>query len=272
MKKQFSLLLVLLFTLTVYSANNNRERITRDVSNYNSIISKCSADIIYIQNNDTKIEISANSEDIDKVITKVKDGTLIISIKNSPVFNFSSYSNIIVYAYSPNLENVTLAGSGNFEAKESISGIDFNVNIQGSGNFEADMDMQNVNIKINGSGDIDISGIKSNLLIENHGSGDAIIKDAEISNGHIIMRGSGDINIEGHANILEIKQSGSGDLYANHCICKKININKSGSGDANITAKEELIIKSNGSGDTKCNGNPKKLSQQINGSGELYIN
>ncbi|MEA3505718.1 MAG: head GIN domain-containing protein, partial [Bacteroidota bacterium] len=183
MKKNLLILPILLLTITISKANafySEQETITRQVNDFNSILSKCSADIIFIQSNETKIEIVTNNFDPEKVITKVRDRLLTIDIKSNSNFNFMHNYSIKIYVYSPTIESVQLSGSGDFEAKNRISGENFELSIRGSGDFDANMDMQNITINVNGSGDVNLSGVKNNLAIKINGSGDAKIKNVNI--------------------------------------------------------------------------------------------
>lgn len=88
------------------------------------------------------------------------------------------------------------------------------------------------------------------------------------------------LNISGNANLTlggsvtkqEISISGSAKLMAGDLDSKEAKINLSGSSFAQITADDSLEINSSGSASLEYKGNPKKLTQNITGTGTVKHN
>jgi hypothetical protein len=122
------------------------------------------------------------------------------------------------------------------------------------------------------SGSCEIKGrntIKAdNLEIETSGSGDV---DLSLKTAYLKTKSSGssDFKLRGIADNHEFKVSGSGDLDAFDLVSKNVRIVISGSGRARIAVSDTLTIKLSGSSRVFYKGDPKKVTQEISGSGRV---
>ena len=83
------------------------------------------------------------------------------------------------------------------------------------------------------------------------------------------MSGSATITASGTADDQNLNMSGSGRYQAEQLSSKTVKINMSGSGTATVHASEVLDIHLTGSGTLTYTGDPKRVTQQISGSGKL---
>ena len=93
----------------------------------------------------------------------------------------------------------------------------------------------------------------------------------DVSSLALEVVGAGDIRVSGKAKDLSINISGSGDVDASKLTTEKAAISISGAGDVSAYVTEDVDISIVGSGDVTIKGNPKKVKQEINGSGRVSV-
>lgn len=270
--KRLIIFSLLFTTYALVFAGNAGKIITeeRSVPRFHKIEINGSVDVVYAQESNVSIKVKGKKDEVAKVITHVDDGVLNVDYKNGDSW-FSTTGDLVVYAASPSLDGIKISGSGDFEADNKIEGESFEIGIYGSGDCECDMNVQNLKLKSHGSGDVEFEGVKNSLDMTLNGSGDVEAEELDLINGNVSQYGSGDVTLEGYCREFQLKQSGSGDCQARDLTVKNVKIRKSGSGDAVLTVKNSIEVKSSGSGDTHCYGNPSSVKESVSGSGELYI-
>ncbi|MDR2497872.1 MAG: DUF2807 domain-containing protein [Tannerellaceae bacterium] len=128
------------------------------------------------------------------------------------------------------LEEVSLSGSGNINARNISASSSFEANLSGSGN----MNIERINVK-----------------------------DLECS-----LSGSGNIRISGSTGKAEYNLSGSGNIKAADCQAERAEASLAGSGDIQLHASSTLEASIVGSGNVLYKGNPQLKSSKI-GSGSI---
>ena len=127
------------------------------------------------------------------------------------------------------------------------------VDIKGSADIysEKNLETKTLNVGIYGSGDARLAVDVSSLALE--------------------VVGAGDIRVSGRAKDLSIDISGSGDVDTSKLTAEKAAISISGAGDVSAYVIEDVDVSIAGAGDVIVKGNPKKVKQKINGSGEVNV-
>ncbi|MEL7021010.1 MAG: head GIN domain-containing protein [Bacteroidota bacterium] len=187
-----------------------------------------SGDVYLIKGDEQRIVVKGQANLIDLLNTDVNDGFWRIKFTK----NVSNIKDFKVYITVPNIEEVSVSGSGDVFSDDTFEGARMDVTLSGSGNIEMAVATTELAAKISGSGTIDLAGK---------------VTDATMS-----ISGSGDIN----GNTLAVAR------------CKAY---ISGSGDIRLRASEELNARIVGSGDIYYKGNPRVRSK-ITGSGEVQQN
>lgn len=156
-----------------------------------------------------KVEVRGYENLVPVFETFVTNGTLVVKIKNE-YYNIHN-SNITVFIEVPDLQNISLDGSGDILLKDLI-GTDLTASINGSGDLNAsNCTYNNTAYRVNGSGNIRASQIAS------------LVADAKIAGSgkidvsctqKLIARidGSGEINYWGNPTVVETSISGSGHV------------------------------------------------------------
>jgi hypothetical protein len=167
---------------------------------------------------------------LENIITEVSGRRLVIKKENWRSFN--NEKNVVVRVTLPELEGLSVSGSGKAELVSPVSADNLSLSVSGSGNLHAgSIEADRVNFAISGSGNIVISG---------KGSSD---------NGEITISGSGNFTGDQlEIDHLEVRVSGSGN-----CSCR---------------AGDSLTASVSGSGNVTYLGDPK-VDARVSGSGKV---
>lgn len=101
------------------------------------------------------------------------------------------------------------------------------------------------------------------------GSGDLDIRRYDHSTISVSASGSGDVAAAGRVDAASIDSSGSGHVDLGDLKAKEVKVNVSGSGGGAIFATQLARIDISGSGDVELRTEPKTVSSEITGSGEI---
>jgi len=235
--------------LVVLNPDAWAQRETRDLPSFTKISLSVPADVYLTQGNTQKVEVEGDNEDLEDLVTKVEGGKLIIkSDRNGGWFgNWDDWDDMSIYITIPNIEAISVAGSGSVKGQNRITAEKIDLSIAGSGDIEMEIGAEEVEAEITGSGDIELSL-------------DADLLECKIT-------GSGDMEIEGAGKTLDIKITGSGDIDASRYEAAECYIGITGSGSSYVNVSEKLDAKISGSGDVKYKGDPAHVHSHSSGSG-----
>lgn len=255
MKKSiYSCLLTVLFIGTgilnaqQITGNGNFVNKERTIESFSKIQVNGSIDVVLEQGDKGVLNVMADENLHDIIVTSVENNTLVISTKRNS--GFSTKNKTEVHIYNSKIESLQLNGSGDAISKGKFSFADFEIAITGSGDVDLHADANNLSLSTHGSGDIKLEGTFNTVTAT--------------------TSGSGDIGIKGSATSLTFSTTGSGDLDAFALKANDVSVTTTGSGDAKVNAEKSLMVKSNGSGDVVYKGNPVSKSITAKGSGECH--
>ena len=200
---------------------------TKELEGFDKIHLSMDADIYYTQDSVYKVEISAQQNILAVLKTEVKNHALQFDFRR----NVWGHSKIKITVHTPDLNDISISGSGDITAQNTLNTNALELSISGSGNINLpSVNAKNLKVTISGSGDVKISG--GSLISET------------------------------------FKISGSGDIDAEGIMAENSTITISGSGDAKVYVTESLDVRISGSGDVHYKGNPS-IDSDISGSGKL---
>lgn len=201
----------------------------RSVSNFRTIRSAMSGDVYIRQDSFFKVEVRGQQNILEVLNTSVSGDELKIDFDYNK--RIGNYDKLEVYITCPNIEGISLSGSGNIKTLNTLLSPDLDLTISGSGNISIlEINSNTVFAKISGSGDIDV--------------------------------------LKGWASTTSSTISGSGSINTAGVESDYANVKISGSGNSRINVKEQLDVTISGSGDVYYWGNPR-INQNISGSGKL---
>ncbi|MFH6769017.1 head GIN domain-containing protein [Gaetbulibacter aquiaggeris] len=237
-KNQTVLLIACLFLVSTSYAqwgksikgNGNITTVTRTTSDYDGVKCAGSFDFVLVEGTEGNITIEGEENLIEYIITEIKNGALVVKVKNDVNLKTSRNKSIKITIPFKEIENVSLAGSGDL----------WNDNVLASDNLD---------ISLNGSGDI--------------------VLNINASKTKASITGSGDLTLKGTSNKLEASVTGSGDFHGYDLQVNDTDVSVTGSGDAKVVCNENLKARVTGSGDIVYKGDPKTEDTKVAGSGSI---
>ncbi len=209
------------------------ESIERELPAFSEISLRIDAKLYLAQGDKQSVEIVAKESTLDELITEVKDRELIIRYKGANKFwNDFQPGKVEIYITLPEINAITVSGSGDVFNDGAISSRILNLTVSGSGKIKLD--------------------------------------DLEAERVKCLQSGSGNIYLDGNgeATDLNISISGSGNFVGEDFEAKDVSVRISGSGGADVHCNENLKARIAGSGNINYNGNPN-IDQSIAGSGKV---
>ena len=219
MKKSILFLATFLITLTSANAQwwssekvkGNGEVVTktRNTSSYDEVKLVGSMNVELISGSEGNLEVEAESNLQEYILTEVKNGVLKISVEKD--VNLHPTRDIKITVPFESLSEVSLTGSGDIWNKDVLKASKLKVQVTGSGDMMLDLDVTDLEGKITGSGDIKLRGKSQNFECNVTGSGDFEAYDLKADNVEASVAGSGDIMVNA-VKALKASVSGSGDI------------------------------------------------------------
>ena len=178
----------------------------RDVGSFERFESNIGADITVSIGATQSVSLTYDDNLIGYVTTKVKGRKLVIESSRS----FSSSSDCQIKIVVPQLEEVSVGGSGKIE----VVGLDadrFAVELDGSADVMASGEVGELAIEVNGSGNVDTRDlVAGEATVEINGSGDVNVMARDYLTATV--NGSGDIVYAGNPSQVVRNVEGSGRI------------------------------------------------------------
>lgn len=255
MKKLISILflLPLIFTsclesITCIDGNGKITTESRNITEISEIINTTSVDVVYIKADSVSVNITAESNLMEHIVTSNSGGRL--EIRTDPrntCFNYTAKPLITIT--SPSLATAELTGSGSLQA-DSITG-------------------PMAEIRSTGSGNMHIGSVRSDdLTVTITGSGDADVSSVTCIESDLTLTGSGNLDISGRTGKSVMRITGSGDAKAIDFTITSATETITGSGNIYTTVVNSLNAVISGSGNIYLRGNPS-INESISGSGRI---
>ena len=227
MKKYLSLILV---TQLVLGCSYAQTKETKDVDDFTGVAFGVAGELILEQGNNFSVILEGDEDFLEEIETTVRNDKLLI--RHDRWFTFGN-KKVTVYVTMPEVESLSVSGSGKMISKGSIR-------------------TDNLDMAVSGSGDIELK----DLIAESIGCG---------------ISGSGTITLNGEAKDGKLSISGSGDYYGQSFQLETLNVSISGSGTCRTAVDEDLEARVSGSGDVYYKGNPR-VDARVSGSGKVKKN
>ena len=205
----------------------------RDLSVFTEISLKNDAKVILTQGATQSVTVTAKESTLEKLITEVKDRKLIIRYPNDTWFKSNwNPGEVEVYITIPQIDDLSVSGSGSIIADEKVESLILEVAVSGSGSVK--------------------------------------LKDIKAEKFTASLSGSGNVVVSGKEPVGEFKGriSGSGNIKGIDLPTKNADITIAGSGNCHITANEKLTARIAGSGNVIYRGNPS-IDSSVAGSGQV---
>ncbi len=172
----------------------------RTVEGYTSIDINAVASVCFTQDDEYSFKMKGSEVSVGATTTEVKDGTLIITQKNTG--RKAKNGKLTIYISSPKLENVSFNGVGSFLCKGRLDGDDvcFTVNAVGSltvddlhcrnlrldfdgvGSVDMNVDCEFLEADVDGVGSMTFAGSAGNTKISKNGVGSCNVRNLKVGN------------------------------------------------------------------------------------------
>ena len=209
MKNNIFISLIIFFMVFSFESMAQKEK--RQVDGFDEVSMGISGDLHLKQGSTISLELEGDSDDLEDVITEVKNGTLVIKYKNNKGWSFGR-DRVTIYLTMPEVSSVSLGGSGKIIGENTIESDDLYLSVSGSGRIEMKLEVDDLTQKISGSGNIEVSGSADRAEISISGSGNLDALDLEVDEYEVKISGSGKCKIN-VGDSLEANISGSGSVY-----------------------------------------------------------
>lgn len=225
------MLVVLAIAVISFSAKAQTKE-TRNLDGFTKVSFGISGELYIDFGSSYKVVLEGDRDDLEETITEVSSGKLVIKHDRND-WNFADNHKVIVHITMPQIDGLSVSGSGKAEITEEVKEADeLDLSVSGSGRLlTAGINADEFNCSISGSGNIEIEG-------------------------------------EGSADRGEIAISGSGNYTGESMEIDHLSIRLSGSGNCTVKAGDELSASVSGSGNVNYIGRPR-LDARVSGSGKV---
>lgn len=241
--RTFSLLIALLTLLywqtacaqnRTETAKSQRGIITKNfnVNSFSAIENGVVGNIIFTQSNHTSVTAEGNEKVVNRLIVKVEDDELKLSMKSDSRMMFrSKRTKLTIKVSSPNLYKIGSYGVGNI----SLEGV---------------VRTENLHIDSDGVGNIRTSQLECDQLT-------------------VKSSGVGNINLKGKGRLAEYTTNGVGNVNAREFIAEDVIASSTGVGNVKCYASKNIEIYSDGVGGIVYYGKPNINALEKKGVGSI---
>lgn len=212
---------------TALAASDNTETRDYEVDPFTGIGMNIAAELVYSVGAPS-LKITAPDNFLEHLKIENEGGMLRITTDGTKL---SAAKKIVVYASSATLDNLSVNGAVDFNAKEVVSG-NFTAVINGAGDVDIEKISGNaVDITTSGAGDIELgTATCTTLSIKVNGAGDVDVENASCKFISLQVNGAGDCEIGGTADSAEVVLNGAGEVDVRKLKCDKISSTVHGAG------------------------------------------
>lgn len=197
---------------TVSVSGESKEE-KRPLKDFTGVELAVPADVYITQGENYSFSIEGDEEFLEKIKTEVDGKTL--KIRTEGWFNFGwGDQKVVIKITMPQIERLSIAGSGDIKAVTPIEAGNLVTSISGSGDISIpDLKVESLTAAISGSGDIKLIGSTAahDVKVKVTGSGDVSLKGIEFNEAEVTISGSGDVYLQAKES-LNAKVVGSGDI------------------------------------------------------------
>ena len=219
MKKLLGFIALLIFAVSITHAQNNKSDANikteeRSVSDFSKISIQDGIDLYLRQGSSVDLTVKASEDIIDKIITEVKDNTLIIKRKeeSGKRWGWNNRNNYrqAVYLTIKDLEEISSSGGSDIEAEE-LDLEELTIRSSGGSDIKMEIDAKRLSLSMSGGSDIDIDGSTEELVVRASGGSDLNAKNLKAVNCKVSTSGGSDVDVYASGKI-SMSASGASDI------------------------------------------------------------
>jgi hypothetical protein len=246
MKKNLITLVCASFFCTTVCIAKTTVKETRETGAFRRISTEAGIDVYFTQSNSYSVVVEADKENVDKIVTMVKDETLVIKRKEN-IRKLISNKTYKVHVSAPALDKASSLGGSDFYADKLECEKSFQLTV--SGGASADITSltvnENVDISATGGANIDINTltVAGNANISALGGADCDVKILQTTDCNLSSKGGSDLSIDKltASGNLNAEAVGGADISVSG-IANKVTISSLGGSDVDIKRLTYTII------------------------------
>jgi hypothetical protein len=205
----------------------------RQVDSFRAIKVSAGIDLYLEPGTQEKVEVVGNQNDMDEIITEVKDGTLHIYRKGKFGFNFNFHNNCEVHVMATTLNGLDASSGSEVKSAGFFKGSECRISASSGSEVNLNLEYDKLTADSSSGSEIHLQG-KTGKLSVSVSSGSEIkafeltaqVVHAEASSGgeacvnavselHASASSGGDINYKGKPQILNVEKSSGGSVSGN---------------------------------------------------------
>ena len=235
--KTIKLFTLLLFTAVTFCGTSLQAaqvidgRQTRQVSGFHGISVSSGIDLQLTQKNVEEVQVEADSEDQDKIITKVEDGILKIYIreKSWPRLNWNNKQRKVFVSFKT-LDQLKVSAGSDVNSHSVLKLDKLNLDVSSGSDVKLELDAQELSV--------------------------------ESSSGS-------NVSLNGTAAVIHVAASSGSDINAGELESKKCTAHVSSGSNIKVNVNGELDANASSGGDITYSGNPKTKNVRESSGGEV---
>ena len=168
--------------------------------------------VILEQGQATTVRVDGTVDQLGNMTIYVKDGDLVIDMKEDMVDASKFFDGLRVFVSSPMVKSIEVDGSGSLTAPKALAVNDMNLEVSGSGGITlAQLTCKGLDIEVAGSGNV-MTGLVQADAVKNSiaGSGDVRLNNLNVDHVSTSIAGSGDVILRGTVGSHSEEIAGSG--------------------------------------------------------------
>lgn len=232
MKSRLYLIAVLSILVTAAYAQQTENR---NLGNFTKVQVGYGIDVVLTQGNGHDVEVTADSDIIDKVITELSGDKLIIKMqKGKSSWGWGKKDgNITVAITMPVLEGLSAGGGSDVEARGRFSGDHLDIESSGGSDIELEVEYNSIDCS---------------------------------------SSGGSDLSLEGMVKEMQVVASGGSDVEARQLkVSEQCDVTASGGSDTHLTVNGDLDVVASGASDVYIYGDPRSVKQSSSGASDIHI-
>jgi len=227
----FFLLILLLPGISL--AGYPDETQTRQVSSFSAIHVSAGIALFLESGTQEKVTVEGKADEIDRIVTEVKNGTLHVYRKGKFGLNFDFHSDCEVHVTAKTLEGLDASSGSEVKASNSFSGNEIRVNAS---------------------------------------SGSEVTLDLQYDKVYADSSSGSEIHLSGQTKLLDVSVSSGSDIDACEMAAGVVHADASSGGEICVSAGSELHANASSGGDIEYDGNPATVDISKSSGGRVSKN
>lgn len=183
------------------------EKEIRKVADFDGIDVSSGIDVFLTMGSHEFVEVDANEDLLEHLVTEVRDGTLKIYFDKSFIWNKSAK----VYIEVKNINRISASGGSDVIGRNVIESGDLELKASGGSDIKLEVKTKNLKVEVSGGADIMLSGYTDQLHASSSGGSDLKALDLIAKRAQLEASGGADIKVHVEDEI-DAKASGGADI------------------------------------------------------------